>query len=99
MFICTLCTPDSAAFLNGAKAALPQLDIAPIDCMSGCTRAQTVAFRAQGKTAYLFGEITADDLPDLARFADLYAGSPDGTFPDARALGALRHKAIARIPA
>jgi predicted metal-binding protein len=43
--------------------------------------------------------VTAQDLPDLITFAHLYAASPDGTFADARPLGALRSKALARIPA
>ena len=51
-----------------------------------------------GKTAYLFGDLTAADLPDLLTFARAYAASPDGTFADARPLGTLRTKAIARIP-
>ena len=66
--------------------------------MSGCTRPSAVAFRAEGKTAYLFGEITAADLPDLLSFLRLYAASPDGALADARPLGELRNKAIARIP-
>ncbi|KIN74622.1 DUF1636 domain containing protein [Sulfitobacter guttiformis KCTC 32187] len=67
--------------------------------MSGCARAQTVAFRAAGKTAYLFGDITEADFEALETFCGLYADSDDGKFRDARALGDLRHKAIARIPA
>jgi predicted metal-binding protein len=66
--------------------------------MSGCTRPSTLAFRAPGKTTYLFGDLRAEDLADLLTFARLYAASPDGTFQDARPLGALRSKAIARIP-
>jgi predicted metal-binding protein len=99
MFVCTTCTEDSNAFLAKARAALPDLTIEPIDCMSGCGRAQTVAFRATGKTAYLFGEITSVDLPLLGTFSTLYDASPDGRFPDAGVLGDLRNKAIARIPA
>ena len=74
------------------------VQVIEIECMSGCSRDQTVAFRAPGKTAYLFGNITEADLPDLQNFVRAYAASPDGTFPDARILGALRTKAIARIP-
>ena len=66
--------------------------------MSGCRNDQTIAFRARGKVAYLFGNITEDDLAELQSFARLYAASPDGTFRDARVLGGLRHKALARIP-
>lgn len=68
------------------------------DCMSGCARPSAVAFRAPGKTAYLFGDLSADDIPDLLRFVRLYGDSVDGTFADARPLGGLRTKAIARIP-
>ena len=97
MFVCTTCTPDGD-FVKIAQDHLPQLEVTGVDCMSGCTRAQTVAFRAAGKVAYLFGDITQADLPELANFARLYAASPDGTFADARVLGNLRTKALARIP-
>lgn len=69
-----------------------------VDCMSGCTRPSTVAFRAEGKTAYLFGEITEADIPNLVIFLRLYSASEDGNLSDARPLGSLREKAIARIP-
>ena len=72
--------------------------VSETECMSGCTRPSTVAFRAAGKTAYLFGDITEADLPDLVSFARLYLAAPDGNLADARSLGDLRLKAIARIP-
>ncbi|NJM84184.1 MAG: DUF1636 domain-containing protein [Tabrizicola sp.] len=80
------------------RKALPEARVEGVDCMSGCTRDQTVAFRSAGKVAYLFGDLTEDDLPDLQRFAALYAASPDGRLADARVLGPLRLKAVARIP-
>ncbi len=97
VFVCTSCT-DDGGFLDVVRAGLSNVAVEGIDCMSGCTRAQTVAFRAPGKVAYLFGEITEADMDDLRRFVTLYAASSDGTFPDARVLGGLRLKAIARIP-
>ncbi len=97
MMVCTTCANDST-FLDAAKIGMGNVTVTPVDCMSGCTRAQTVAFRETGKVAYLFGDITSADLPDLRNFAALYAASSDGTFADARILGALRLKAIARIP-
>lgn len=99
LYICTRCTAQSTELLSQARAALADIDINGVECMSGCTRAQTVAFRAQGKVAYLFGQIDQTDFPALETFARLYAASPDGTFEDARVLGSLRTKAIARIPA
>ena len=84
-----------AKALDGAGLAYA---VTETECMSGCTRPSTVAFRAAGKTAYLFGDISAGDLPDLVTFAGLYRDAPDGDLADARPLGGLRLKAIARIP-
>lgn len=98
MFVCTSCSPDSPALLERFQRALPEVSVTGVDCMSGCVRAQTVAFRARDKTAYLFGDITDADLSDLRGFVDHYEASEDGTFADARVLGDLRLKALARIP-
>ena len=97
MYVCTTCTPDGG-FVDVARAGVPEVEVCGVDCMSGCARAQTVAFRAAGKVAYLFGEITEADFADLSTFARLYEASDDGTFEDARVLGNLRTKALARIP-
>ena len=97
IFVCTTCAPD-VGFDKALQDHLPSLTVVPVECMSGCTRPQTVAFRVRGKTAYLFGDITTEDSAELEKFAELYEKSPDGTFPDARMLGNLRTKAIARIP-
>lgn len=98
MYVCTTCSLGRSGFLETVSAAMEGIDVQGAECMSGCTRDQTVSFRAPGKVAYLFGDITADDLPNLRTFVRLYAASGDGTFADARVLGGLRHKAIARIP-
>lgn len=101
--IATLCRscegaePGFPAMLARALAGLPVV-VRTVDCMSGCTRAPTLAFRAAGKTAYLFGEIGRADLPDIVTFVGLYLASDDGNFADARVLGGLREKAVARIP-
>ena len=84
---------DAALTEAGLRVAVEK-----IDCMSGCARPSTVAFRAEGKTAYLFGDVGEADLPDLVTFVRLYLASADGNLADARPLGALREKAIARIP-
>lgn len=97
--VCATCTADSAAFVETIRQGLGDIaEVVASDCMSGCARAQTLAFRSPGKTAYLFGDMTESDLPDLQNFARLYVASTDGTFPDARILGGLRLKALARIP-
>jgi predicted metal-binding protein len=97
VFVCTSCSSDGG-FLDALHLGMSDVEVTGVECMSGCTRAQTVAFRSPGKVAYLFGDITAADMDDLRNFAHLYEASADGTFSDARVLGNLRTKAIARIP-
>lgn len=98
--VCRTCPAGEAGFAAELKAATAGLDceVRETDCMSGCTRPSTIAFRATGKTAYLFGDVTSADLPNVLTFLRLYAASPDGTLADARPLGSLREKALARIP-
>lgn len=95
--LCGTCALGRSGFAEALGAALG-VDVALLECMSGCSRPSTVAFRAEGKTAYLFGDVVAEDLPDLVTFARMYRESADGNFADARPLGALRTKAVARIP-
>jgi predicted metal-binding protein len=95
---CPLGRTGFAAELAAALAAEGLGAVAAVDCMSGCTRPSTVAVRAAGKTAYLFGDVTAQDLPNLLIFLRLYRAAPDGNLADARPIGTLRTKAIARIP-
>jgi predicted metal-binding protein len=96
---CALGRDGFGATLDAAlQAAGINATVSGIGCMSGCARESTAAFRARGKVAYLFGDLTEVDLPDLVTFARLYAASPDGNFADARPLGNLRMKALARIP-
>ncbi|WP_246020187.1 DUF1636 family protein [Aliigemmobacter aestuarii] len=100
--LCATCTLGASGFAGDLAPALEKAgiaaEIATVECMSGCARPSTIAFRAPGKTAYLFGEVTADDLPHLVVFARLYRDTPDGNLADARPLGPLRMKALARIP-
>ena len=101
--VCSSCVLGADGFeailADAMTAAGIAAQVVCVDCMSGCARASTIGFRAAGKTAYLFGDLTADDLAALVTFARLYHASPDGNLADARILGALRTKAIARIPA
>lgn len=100
--LCASCALGQGPFADHLREALSRAGIDArlnlTDCMSGCTRPSTLAVRAAGKTAYLFGDLTEADLADLVTFARLYAASPDGNFADARPLGELRRKALARIP-
>ena len=101
--LCRSCRDADAALpaLLAEAVAGAGLDarVQQVDCMSGCKRPQTLSVRQSGKTAYLFGEISASDLPDILTFLQLFTHSPDGNLTDARPIGNLRLKALARIPA
>ncbi len=98
--VCCSCAAGQAGLAGLLATALADLPfvIAEAECLSACTRPSAVAFRAPGKMAYLFGDLTAADLTDLVTFARTYLASADGTLADARPLGDLRTKAVARIP-
>ena len=100
--VCASCPAGQSGLAAQLAAAFAdralQIAVRQTDCMSGCTHQSTLAFRAPDKMAYLFGEIDTDDLPDILTFARLYLASADGVLADARPLGRLRTKAIARIP-
>ena len=102
VILCQGCVLGRAGFGPALMAALAEAGVTAAlegaECMSGCARPSTLAFRAPGKVAYLFGDLTESDLGELVVFARAYQGSADGRFADARFLGGLRGKALARIP-
>lgn len=100
VFVCAEC-PHGADRLRAVGLVLdrPGWQVHAAPCMSGCRSEGSVAIRAPGKTAYLFGPVDDGDLDGLAEFARLYDADPAGVITDARPLGSLRLKALARIPA
>jgi predicted metal-binding protein len=100
--VCASCAGGQSGFADRLAGAMIcagiAADVRTVECLSGCTRPSALSVRDTGKTAYLFGDLDDADLPDILTFARFYAASPDGNFADARVLGALRMKALARIP-
>lgn len=96
--LCSACLAGAPGLSDTLPPLVPQYTVREGSCMSACARPASVAFRAAGKTAYLFAGVTEDDLASLALFARLYEAAPDGEIADARPLGDLRLKLIARIP-
>ena len=81
------------------SADLATFEILGVACMAGCGYPCTVAFQAQGKASYLFGDIQDDeDIEALAAFACQYAGSSDGWTSTTSRPAALSQKTLARIP-
>jgi len=77
-----------------------EIALKPIECLSGCDRACTVAVSAEGKPAYLFGDKLP--MPETAAAAlDLaaqYLDSTDGTLPRGARPALFRGGILARIP-
>jgi predicted metal-binding protein len=84
----------------GRAAGLPEdFGVSGTACLSGCSRPCTVAFVADGKTSYLFGDIDPqENLDALVEFAKLYRVREDGMTRFNERPGALRGKCLARIP-
>lgn len=70
-------------------------------CMSGCSRACTVALMAPGKTTYFFGDLPADDhaAEEVLACARLHAASADGLLARNDRPPLLRNGILARLPA
>ncbi len=84
----------------GRALGLPEdFGVSGTACLSGCSRPCTVAFVAEGKTSYLFGDIDpAENLEALVTFARLYRAREDGMTRFNERPDALRGKCLARIP-
>ena len=115
LHVCTTCRPpgtDPAAPRDGAKlfALVEALyydwpgraDVAlqPVECMSGCDRACTVALSAPGKPSYLFGDKqpTAETAAAALDLAAQYAASATGDLPRSERPEPFRRGILARIP-
>jgi predicted metal-binding protein len=72
--------------------------VSGVRCMAGCTRPCTVGFSANGKAAWLFGDLGPEDCNDIVAFAGLYASLKDGWCLSTDRPGKLSRCALARIP-
>jgi predicted metal-binding protein len=90
---------NRTADLGRAAGLLEDFGISGTACLSGCSRPCTVAFVADGKTSYLFGDIDPQaDLAALVEFAKVYRAREDGMTRFNERPDALRGKCLARIP-
>lgn len=92
--VCTGCAGGGAL----ASALAQEMPVTKVACMNVCTRPACLAVRAEGKAAYLFGDVSEDMTPEIHALLGLYEAAPDGIIHDARPLGALRFCLIGRIP-
>lgn len=76
------------------------LQVRGLACMSGCSRACTVALQAPGKFTYYFGDLVADaeTAEQLIACAQLYGASEDGAIARNARPERLRSGILARLP-
>ena len=112
--VCTRCKSDGEkhrpghsiisklqrAFTQAGVYATPQgFEVSGEACLAGCDNPCTVAYLGQGKTCYLFGDISSEaDYAALVEFAADYQRSRTGWTRDGDRLAALRGKILARVP-
>lgn len=73
--------------------------LAPVRCMSVCTRPCTVAVTGPGKPSYLFGDLDhRTAAPAVLEFVLLYRERADGVLLRSRRPEPLRDGLIGRIP-
>jgi predicted metal-binding protein len=111
IIVCSLCRDTVTGLRSGGDLCAdlrsrlslhpaPSFAVETIDCMAGCARPLTVAFKAEGKATYLFGSIDrGTDAGALVEFARLYASLPDGWCNSGQRPARLAGKILARIPA
>lgn len=111
VLVCVTCRRpgDSPAALRAGQqlfdaiSALAQeapVEVRPIECMSGCSRACTIAFQARGKQSYLFGELPPDaaSAEQVLACALLHQASLTGVLPRNARPERLQNGMIARLP-
>lgn len=112
LYVCTTCRAEGdasepragarlLASLSEALAERPasELHIEPVECLSVCKRACTVAVASPGRWTYVYGDL--DPATSAATILDgigLYAGTPDGIVPWKARPQAFKSGVVARIP-
>jgi predicted metal-binding protein len=84
--------------LSAAAADLPDIAMAPVDCLAVCDRPVTLAFQALGKWSYIVGGAGEVDLADILAAARAVAASPHGIPAMDDRPSFFRSGVIARVP-
>ena len=111
IYVCTTCktADDPSPERAGARLikALEQeastqpgaYKIESVECLSVCKRPCTIAFSAQDKWTYVYGDFTADDSAEqILACAAQYQAANDGLIPWKERPDALKKGVIARLP-
>lgn len=76
-----------------------KFSIQGVECMSACSHACVVAFQAEEKLTYLFGNLAVDDSASaILQCATQYYSKPSGLLPWSERPEALKRGILAKIP-
>ena len=114
IIICTTCRPEGASrelpaagqllfdavSARHAESQSAQLQVRGIACMSGCSRACTIAYQAAGKPTYYFGDLLADaeTAEQVLACGQLHAYNADGALLRSQRPERLRGGILAKLP-
>ncbi len=89
------------AQMDSEDGSAPAVRVRGVACLSGCSRACTVALQAPGKLSYLFGDLSpdAETARQVLQCAALHAATADGQLPRQARPERLRGGILARLPA
>lgn len=77
-----------------------QFCIQGVECMSACSHSCVIAFVAEGKSTYLFGDLPVDNSTfAILKCASLYYAKADGLLPWSERPEPLKKGILAKIPA
>ena len=109
LYVCTTCRAGQPVLEGevcpGARLHAGLLPLVPegvtlraVECLSACDNGCAVALSQPGCWTYVYGRMTLDDAPEIARGAGLYAATADGIVPWRERPVIFRKQSLARIP-
>jgi predicted metal-binding protein len=107
LFVCVTCRREGdlsgprpgARLFAALKEQAGETDVQPVECLSNCTRACTVAIAATGKWTYIVGNLDpGQNVDDVLQFARLHGASADGLTVWRERPVHVRKNTIARVP-
>ena len=110
LYVCTTCKAGepvlegdlpSGGKLHAALTACGAPDgvrIVGVECLSACSQGCAVALTKPGAWGYVYGRLTAENVPDILDGAARYAASETGLVAWRERPEIFRKQSIARIP-
>lgn len=110
LYVCMTCkagqpvpdgdAPPGAQLFDALTAAGAPLGVTvvPVECLSACSQGCAVALTKPGAWGYVYGRLTAENVPDILDGAARYAATDTGLVAWRERPEIFRKQSIARIP-